>query len=55
MKTEEQILSKIRKIEQDIMDRFRKGHNQARLKDIGELQALRWVLDEEGDVEEWID
>lgn len=45
MKTEQQIKERIEKLETDIMNRFRKGQNQARLKDIGELQALYWTLE----------
>ena len=52
MKTEKEIRNRLKDIEDYILQRFSQGHVQARLKDVGELQTLKWVLEDSEDLEE---
>ena len=47
MRTQEEIISRLLRLEKEVMDRIKDGHPQIRLVDSGKIEILNWVLQEE--------
>jgi len=47
MRTQEEVIAKLLRLEKEVMDRIKDGHPQIRLVDSGKIEILNWVLQED--------